>query len=135
MPAEYLAEWSSSKRRIPCGRWQPWVTEPCAGCPGPQTEVREERGVLGHPPPCRPTLSNYERRHDRRGVPAAIPGKHRRDALLDIQATEHVLDVLDARLDLRHEQDPQRWMECQQIDAAAIPIVVEAGFRRYQPSS
>ena len=86
------------------------------------------------PPPCRPVFSKDDRRYDRGDDPPAIPCKHRRDAFLDIKPAQEILDVVDACLDLDHEQDPEVCLIGKDVDPAPVSVMIEADLALDDPT-
>jgi hypothetical protein len=91
--------------------------------------------VLQEDPPRPSRISNHDDGyHHARISPSEITGNRSAKTLLDVEASEHLLEVSDRALHLHDQQDLSAGMESEYIDPAPIPVVVEADLGPYLPA-
>jgi hypothetical protein len=91
--------------------------------------------VAGEDPAARPIFSQDECTDDPSGpAPTELLTKHRAKAYLDVEASEHVLQITNPTLDLNHEKRPRRKVPCQEVTSASITEMVETDLRLHEPS-
>lgn len=80
-------------------------------------------------------VADDERRHDGRDVcPAEIAGDLAGEPRLDVEAADRLLEVAECRLDLDYEQDVERGMKGEDVDPAAVAVLIEADLNSNQPA-
>lgn len=102
-------------------------------CPT-KTKPREEPIVVRDSPPIRSCVYDDQRWQNRGWPPTLGLGNVRSDASLHVEVAEDVLDVDDQGLDLNGQQHPRIRVICQQVDATAVAVTVEAGLRYDEPA-
>lgn len=89
--------------------------------------------MLLHAPPIGPRVGEDEAADDAANVPTESAGYFRCQPLLLVHLGEHPLDIVDSGLELGDEQRSSQRVECEIVDAAAIPEVVVGHFVPRRP--
>lgn len=110
------------------------LTQPPDRIGAAQIELFEERREPLKDPDVPVRLRHDEQHGDGGGVPTPLSGDLRREALLDAQRSDEVLDVRDVGLLLVDQDRSGSGIPCEKVHASSLTPDVEAGFGLGRPA-